>query len=145
MIAVDTNILVYAHRAESKHHQEAYEFLRSLVEGGRSWSIPWPCVYEFFSVVTNPRIWKDAATSPSGAKRQIEAWCLSPSLKLLCETANFSAILYDFMVLPRVRGPIIHDARIAALCLSHGVDELITKDRDFNLFSSLKTRDPFST
>ena len=44
---------------------------------------------------------------------------------------------------PRIRGPIVHDARIAALCLAHGVEELMTKDRDFQLFPQLKTRDPF--
>jgi hypothetical protein len=145
VIAIDTNILVYAHRVESRYHQQAYEFLRSLVEGERNWSIPWSCLYEFFSVVTNPRIWKDTATVPSTAKMQIETWCGSPSVKLLGETPDIEPVVYDLLALPRVRGPIVHDARIAALCLAHGVDELITKDRDFHLFPMLKTRDPFTT
>ena len=64
MIAVDTNLLVYAHRRESRHHDAAASILRQLAEGNDAWSIPWPCCYEFHSVVTNPRIWKDNATSP---------------------------------------------------------------------------------
>ncbi|HET6473256.1 MAG TPA: hypothetical protein VFG38_15530 [Pseudomonadales bacterium] len=45
---------------------------------------------------------------------------------------------------PRVRGPIVHDARVAALCIAHGVDELLTKDRDFQLFPQLRVRDPLT-
>jgi hypothetical protein len=42
----------------------------------------------------------------------------------------------------RVAGPAVHDARIAALCLHHGVDELWTADRDFARFAPLRTRHP---
>ena len=52
MIAVDTNLLVYAHRRESDLHEAAYAVLRSLAEGDMGWAIPWPCCYEFFSIVT---------------------------------------------------------------------------------------------
>jgi hypothetical protein len=41
-----------------------------------------------------------------------------------------------------VAGAKVHDARIAALCLSHGVAELWTADRDFSRFPSLTTRNP---
>ena len=39
MIAVDTNVLVYAHRAESPFHTQAFECVKSLAEGGRPWEI----------------------------------------------------------------------------------------------------------
>ena len=35
MIAVDTNLLVYAHRRESRAHKTAYKVLRELSEGER--------------------------------------------------------------------------------------------------------------
>lgn len=101
-----------------------------------------PCIYEFFSVVTNPRIWKSAATPPRRAWDQIEAWCLSPSLRLLGETDGFVSVLEGFASRARVRGPLIHDARIAALCVAHGVEALLTRDRDFSLFPELAIRDP---
>jgi predicted nucleic acid-binding protein len=41
-----------------------------------------------------------------------------------------------------VTGPLVHDARIAALCLSHGIRELWTADRDFSRFPRLKTANP---
>jgi len=42
----------------------------------------------------------------------------------------------------KVAGPRIHDARIAAVCLAHGVTELWTADRDFSRFPALRTRNP---
>ena len=142
MLAVDTNILVYAHRVEAREHASAATVVRELAEGTGSWAIPWPCVYEFFSVVTNPRIWHEAASSPQQAWSQLEAWLASPSLQLLGETEAFGETLGRLVTMPRVRGPIVHDARIAALCIAHGVEALLTRDRDFSLFSELRTRNP---
>jgi uncharacterized protein len=87
---------------------------------------------------TNPRIWKDAASNPDQAWRQIHAWTASPAVRLLAETDDFLAVLERFMCRPRVRGPIVHDARVAAIC----VGELLTADRDFALFPELRTRNP---
>jgi toxin-antitoxin system PIN domain toxin len=143
VIAVDTNILVYAHRREASHHANAVAVVRSLAQGAARWSIPWPCLYEFFSVVTNARIWKQAASSPEQAWRQIAAWTASPSISLLGETEDFVAVLERFVVKPRVRGALVHDARVAALCVAHGVEELLSADRDFAMFPEVRTRNPF--
>jgi predicted nucleic acid-binding protein len=94
-------------------------------------------------VVTHPKILKDAASSPDEAARQIRGWTASPSIRLLQEPLDFLETLDAYRQLPKVRGPIVHDARIAALCTAHGVTELLTRDRDFQLFSGLRTRDPF--
>lgn len=143
MIAVDTNVLVYAHRREPPEHRAAFELMRSLAEGAEPWAIPWPCVYEFFSVVTSPRIWKEAASTPEQAWAQLAAWLASPSLRLLAEPEPFAPLLATFLRRPRVRGPIVHDARVAALCVAHGVERLLTRDRDFALFPELATANPF--
>ena len=143
MIAVDTNVLVYAHRREPAEHAVAFDLMRSLAEGSDAWAIPWPCIYEFFSVVTNPKIWKSAASSPDQAWAQLAVWMESPSVRLLAEPDSFPAVLARFAQRERVRGPIIHDARVAAICLAHGVEKLITSDRDFALFPELATNNPF--
>ncbi|MCA9758642.1 MAG: PIN domain-containing protein [Candidatus Eisenbacteria bacterium] len=142
MIAVDTNILVYAHRRESRHHEPATRILQEFAEGRVPWAIPWPCLYEFYSVVTNRRIWKDAASTADQAWRQIQAWTSSPSVSLLSETEESLEALEGFLLRPRVLGPVVHDARIAALCFVHGAEELLTADRDFSLFPELRTRNP---
>jgi uncharacterized protein len=144
MIAVDTNVLVYAHRREAREHPIAGALLRELAGGAQPWSIPWPCVYEFFSVVTNARIWRETASTPAQAWAQLRAWMGSPSLVLLAETEGFSDTLQELALRPRVRGPVIHDARVAAICLAHGVEELLSRDRDFALFPELSVRNPFA-
>ncbi len=142
MLAVDTNILVYAHRREAREHAAAQQILRNLAEGAEAWAIAWPCLYEFFSVVTNTRIWKDAASDPDQAAAQIEAWVASPSVRLIAETEDFWVVLQGLLRRPRVRGPVVHDARIAAICIAHGVEALLTRDRDFSLFPELVVRNP---
>lgn len=142
MLAVDTNILVYAHRREAREHVRAAQVVRELAEGRASWAIPWPCVFEFFSVVTNTRIWRQAASEPAQAVAQIEAWTNSPSVRVIGETEGFWSVLRELLERPRVRGSIAHDARIAAICLAHGIEALLTRDRDFSLFPELVVRNP---
>jgi uncharacterized protein len=144
VLAVDTNILVYAHRREVAEHPAAMKTVGDLAEGTEPWAIPWPCVYEFYSVVTNTRIWKQAASEPQQAANQIGAWLASPSLRLLGETEGFWTTLQGLLRRPRVRGPVVHDARIAAICLAHAVEALLSRDRDFPLFPELVVRNPLA-
>lgn len=143
MIAVDTNVLVYAHRREAPEHDTALRCLANLAAGSASWAIPWPCLYEFFSVVTNRRVWHERASTQEQAWQQVSAWAGSPTLRLLAETPDFLAILAELVRRPRVVGPVVHDARVAALCLAHGVGVLLTRDRDFSIFPGLITENPF--
>ena len=142
MIAVDTNILVYAHRREAHYGEQAFSVMAVLAEGDRPWAIPWPCCYEFLSVVTNRRIWQDSASTPQQAWQQFHAWAASPSNRMIGETDDFVDILRRFVDRPRIVGGAVHDARIAAVCVAHGVEELLTRDRDFSMFPELRTRDP---
>jgi len=57
MIAVDSNVLVYAHREDSPWHDTAYSRIVELAEGRAPWAIPWPCIHEFLAIVTHPRIY----------------------------------------------------------------------------------------
>lgn len=141
MIAVDTNILVYAHRRESGFHDEARRALSTLSSSGSAWAIPWPCVHEFWGVVTNVRAFKPASTVAE-ASTQISTWLASPSLVLLHESAGHWDALHALLVAGRVIGGQVHDARIAAICLEHGVREFWSADRDFNRFPSLTVRNP---
>ncbi len=139
MIAVDTNILVYAHRQDSRFHKRAAELIRSLAEGQRSWAIPWPCIHEFLAVATHPRIY-DPPTPTNQAIAQVEAWLGSPSLTLLAEDAEHWSHLRTALD-NGVTGPKVHDARVAAICTAAGVTELWSADRDFTRFP-LRTTNP---
>ena len=85
MIAVDTNILVYAHRADSAWHDAAARCVTELAEGAPPWALPWPCLHEFLAVVTHPRIY-NPPTPLAAAIDQVEAWLESPSLTLVLES-----------------------------------------------------------
>lgn len=141
MIALDTNLLVYAHRRDSPFHDAAARCLRSAAEGRAPWAIPWPCLHEFYAIVTHPRIYKPP-TPAAKALDQIGAWLESPSLVLLSESELHWPTLRELLRSGKVAGPMVHDARIAALCLQHGVDALWSVDRDFARFETLRVMNP---
>jgi toxin-antitoxin system PIN domain toxin len=141
MIAVDTNILVYAHREDSAWHEPADRCLTELAESGRSWAIPWPCVHEFIAIVTHPRIF-NPPTSLLDALEQAKTWIESPGLTLLGEAGGNFEILNRVLLGGKFSGPQVHDARVAAICLLHGIDELWTADRDFGRVKGLLARNP---
>lgn len=141
MIALDTNILVYAHRADSPFHRAAATSVRALAEGRTAWAIAWPCVHEFYSIVTHASIYRPP-TPPAQALDQIDAWLESPTLVLLGETAGYWSVLRTILASGAIAGPRVHDARIAAICRQHGVRELWSADRDFSRFPQLTVRNP---
>jgi toxin-antitoxin system PIN domain toxin len=141
MIAVDTNLLVYAHRRDSPWHVRALQCVRELAEGNAAWALPWPCVHEFLAIVTHERIFSPPSPAPK-ASEQVSAWLESPTLVMLAEAEGYWGVLQRLIEQSKVTGPRIHDARIAALCIHHGVDELWSADRDFNRFADLRTKNP---
>ncbi|MDZ4860541.1 MAG: TA system VapC family ribonuclease toxin [Candidatus Hydrogenedentes bacterium] len=141
MIGVDTNILVYAHREDSPYHDAAFDTVQELAEDGMNWTIPWPCIHEFLAIVTHPQIFSPP-TPLAGAIEQVEAWMQSPSIVLASETSGYWKHLREMVSAGRVQGPRTHDARIAAICLLHGVKEFWSADRDFTRFPKLRTRNP---
>ncbi|MCY4596458.1 MAG: PIN domain-containing protein [Bryobacterales bacterium] len=141
MIAVDSNILVYAHRADSEWHAPAASAMKSLAEWRRPWAIPWPCIHEFLAIVTDPRVY-DPPSTIDAATDQVEAWTASPSVVLICESSDHWTLLKKFLIRGKIRGPMVHDARVAAICSSHGMSELWTSDRDFSRFPMPAKRNP---
>lgn len=141
MIAVDTNLLVYAHRRDSEWHEPSARAVRGLAEGREPWAIPWPCIHEFIAIATHPRIYAPASTVTQ-ALTQVAAWAASPSLTLLAEGPGYGEHLARVAGGAKVTGARVHDARIAALCAYHRVRELWSADRDFSRFTELTVRNP---
>lgn len=141
MIALDTNLLVYSHRPEGPFHAETRAMIDSLRGGTASWAIPWPCVHEFIAVVTSARVFK-RPTPLEAAFAAVDAWLAGNNLHFLAESHGHLEQLRDLATRGKIAGSRIHDARIAALCLQHGVRELWTADRDFSAFPQLKTHNP---
>jgi predicted nucleic acid-binding protein len=115
--------------------------IAGLAEGRDLWSVPWPCLHEFIGIVTRPRIY-DPPSTLSEAIDQADVWMRSPSVTVIAEPDDHWIHLRSILLASHTIGPRVHDARIAALCIQHGVRELWTADRDFNRFPQLKTVNP---
>jgi predicted nucleic acid-binding protein len=115
--------------------------MTELAESRSPWCIPWQCLHEFIAIVTHPRIYSPPSRLAQ-AIDQIDAWLESPSVVLLAETDGYWQTLKSQLEEGRVTGPMVHDARVAAVCLLHGVRELWTADRDFGRFAELTVRNP---
>ena len=144
MIALDTNILVYARREEAPHHERAKALLVEFAEGDSPWGVPWPCIYEFVRVVTHPRVF-DPPTPLELVLEDLESLMQSPSLTLLREGPRHGTFMQRLLKAGQAAGNLAHDAHIAALCVENGVSELWTADRDFARFSEVAVRDPFNS
>ena len=141
MIAVDTNILVYAHREDSPWHGKALACVTGLAESGTPWGIAWACVHEFLAIMTHPRIY-DPPTPLATALDAIHAWQASPGLRMLAEGSGYFEMLGKQVSAGQIKGPKIHDARIAAICIHHRVNKLWSADRDFSSFPDLACENP---
>lgn len=137
MIALDTNVLVYAHREETPKHEQALGWLTHLAEGALPWALPVFCLGEFVRVVTHPRVFDP----PTGLVTAIEALLgllESRTLRVLNPGPRYPELYAQHLREADARGNLAFDAQIAALCAEHRITKLLTADRDFARFTKLK-------
>ena len=139
MIAVDTNILIYAHRGETELHGPAASQLLTLAEGVARWALPVFCVTEFMRVVTHLRVFNPPSTVAQAAAF-IEGIATAPNCELVRPGPDFLELLMAVARQADARGNLMFDAQIAALCREHGIDTILTNDRDFGRFQPLRVR-----
>jgi hypothetical protein len=136
MIAVDTNVLIMAHREETSGHERAVRVLYRLAEGNEAWAVPILCVGEFLRVVSHARVF-DPPTPVLEALAIVESLLASPSVRVLVPGDRYLPILRATLEQSAARGNLVFDAQIAAVCLEHGATTLLTEDRDFVQFTGL--------
>jgi toxin-antitoxin system PIN domain toxin len=139
MIAVDTNVLVYAHRQEFPQHDAAVTALRDLAEGPAAWGLPVFVLGEFLRVTTHRRVLEppgDERESVAALDRLLE----SPTVRILSPGERYWDLLRAAVTRGGVRGNLVHDAAIAAVCREWGATELLTEDRDFSRFPGIAVR-----
>ncbi len=141
MIAIDSNILVYAHREDSSWHELAGRSLTELAGSGSPWAIPWPCIHEFLGIVTHPKVFRPP-TPLRHAINAVESWFESPSFHVIGEASGYWDELKRTLESGRISGPAIHDAKIFAICRTHGIRELWSADRDFSRFAGVRIVNP---
>ncbi len=142
MIALDTNILIHAHRRGTAHHEPALALLAGLAGGPAPYALFWPSLYEFLRVVTHHRVF-DPPSTTAEALEAIRDLTAPPVAQVLSETTRHPALLERVVEESRVTGNLIHDAHLVALAIEHGVHEILTLDGDFARFPQVASRNPF--
>lgn len=130
MIAIDTNLLVYAHRRGLPEHRAAQKVIQRASEDGRGWGISVQSVAEFWSVVTHP----SSAGGPStltSAREFLLALRTEAGMQVWSPGPGFDDHLIQFADDLAVAGPRIFDLQIALTALTQGAVELWTHDLGF--------------
>ncbi|HXU47185.1 MAG TPA: TA system VapC family ribonuclease toxin [Thermoanaerobaculia bacterium] len=138
MIAVDTNVLVYAHREESPKHEAALARLTELAESPEVWAIPVFCLGELARVISHPRLF-DPPHTPRETAEALRRLTGSPSLRILAPGPRYPELLSQAIEEGEAKGNLVYDAQIVALCREYGARALLTEDRDFDRFRGLAT------
>lgn len=141
MIAIDTNLLVYAHRAGLPEHRAARRALERAASDAEGWGISHPTVVEFWSVVTHPAATGRPSTAGE-AKAFLQALVHDGGGQVWLPSPGFDERLLDVAVAANVKGPRVFDLQIALLALEHGAGEIWTHDRHFLTAPGLRVFDP---
>jgi toxin-antitoxin system PIN domain toxin len=139
VIAVDTNVLIYAHVDSFPKHESAAAALTALAEGPAQWGIPAQCLVEFVRIVTHPRVLVTPMTVAQ-ARAALDAVLASPTANILGPGPQHWSYLSEALEEGDARGNLAFDASIAAICTEAGVTELLTEDRDFARFAGIAVR-----
>jgi len=140
VIAVDTNLLLYAHRASAPEHRLARATLMHLAGVGAGWCITQPSIAEFWSVATHPT----AAGRPSSAREArafLDGLLIDGGAQLFARS-GFAARLLAAATQLEIAGHHIFDLQIALIALEHGATEIWTHDRNFVSVPGLPVHDP---
>ena len=135
MKALDTNVLIHAHRKEMSKHVEANLLLHNLAEGTKPWGLPVFCLGEFLRVVTHPRVFTPPTTIRN-ALAALDELLQSPAVSLLLPGDRYWSCLHDVISQGQASGNVVFDAQIVAVCLEHGIDFLISEDRGLKRFEN---------
>ena len=136
----DVNILIYATRIESFHHERYKNWLKSTVEAPAAFGVSELVLSSYVRIVTNPKILArpiaidDALTVAENIRSRRNCVIVQPSQRHwnifadLCRTVN-------------AKGNLVADAYLAALAIESG-SEWYSADRDFSRFPGLRWRHP---
>ncbi len=142
MIALDTNILVYAHRSGVAEHRAAKRAIEEASESADGWGIPLPFVAEFWAVVTHPT----AAGRPSrpGEAERFLNNLVAAGAKILYPRNSAMRRLCELAIQLDVRGARIFDLQIGLTCKEAGATAIWTHDRNFLAVPGLVVSDPLN-
>jgi toxin-antitoxin system PIN domain toxin len=141
VVLPDVNVLVYAHRKDTAHHDAARRWVEGILRSDRAYGMSELVVASFLRVVTHPRVFNppspleaalafaDEVTTPAHAVRVTPGPRHWDIFVRLCRGAN-------------VKGNLVADAYLAALAVESGC-EWVSTDGDYARFPDLVWIRPF--
>lgn len=142
-LAIDTNLLLYASDSGSRHHEAALSFLTEAAAGPGTVYLPWPVLMAYLRIATHPTVFA-VPLSPAEAEGNVSQLLSRPHVQPLAARQGFWGVYQRVCSAGPMRGGLVTDAWIAALCLQYGVTHIATNDRDFNRFDFLKVVNPLA-
>ena len=139
MIAIDTNLLVYAHRADAVQHRRAWKALDRAAASG-SWGLSLASVAEFLAVVTHPGT--AGGPSPSAQAHAFLNALAAGGAAVWHPGPGFGDRLAQMSIDLGVSGPRIFDLQIGLTAFEAGALELWTHDAAFVRLPGLRIVDP---
>src|SRR5262245_17889766 len=121
MIAIDTNLLVYAHRSGVPQHRSARRALERAANDDAGWGIALACLAEFWVVATHPAS-AGRPSSPDEAKAFLES-LVRGGAHIWQPRPDFADRLLAVAAERKVRGSRIFDVQIGLTAVDNGADE----------------------
>ena len=140
MIALDTNLLIYAHRAGLPEHGAARRAIERAYGNGDSLAFSVFCIAEFWGVVTHPTC-SGRPSRPEEAKAFLSG-LLAAGARVLHPRDGFTERLMRHACDQKIPGRRIFDLQIALASLEAGATEIWTHDRNFVSLPGLPVKDP---
>ena len=141
MIAIDTNLMVYAHRTGTPEHKAAKKAIEAAISRGQGWGIVFSCLAEFWSIVTHPAC-VGGPSKPAQARRFLYALLQSGDGQVWLPGPDFEDRFLRLAEALGVAGPRIFDLQIALIAFENGAQEIWTHDQHFVSLKGLRVHDP---
>jgi toxin-antitoxin system PIN domain toxin len=143
VIAVDTNLLVYAHREATPEHKAAQRALERAVARSEGWGFTIGNILEFWSVVTHPEA-KGRPSTPSEAKKYLRNLVEQGGATVWLPGQGLDTRLLSMAAQLKIAGPRVFDLQIAMTARDHGATEIWTHDAGFVRLPGLTVHDPLN-
>lgn len=143
MIAIDTNLLIYAHRSGLPEHRAARRAIEAAANDRRGWGVALQSVSEFWSIVTHPSA-QGGPTSPARAASFLTALAETGDMRIWTPGPGFAERLMQLATDLRVSGVRIFDLQIGLTAFDGGAVEIWSHDRAFVRIPGLKVVDPLA-
>jgi hypothetical protein len=141
MIAIDTNLLVYAHRRGTPEHKAAIKSLETAFSDPGGWGIAFPCIAEFWCVVTHPKC-TGRPSKPKEAADFIASIIKDGDGQIWLPGHGFTERAINQAETLHIIGPRFFDLQIGLIAIENGAHTLWTHDANFLKIPGLKIIDP---